>query len=283
MRRRSVLAIGAAAAIAGTVALVGAGGDNSTDSRVYASLVRTAATDVSANWSGYVATAPATTFTSVTGTWRQPATTCSAASAGSASAFWVGLGGASSASQALAQIGTSADCTSSGTPSYYAWYELVPAASVKLGLKIKPGDLITTSVNVVHDTNVLVQIKNRTRKTSFTRELTPSALDLTSADWIAEAPSSCNRYRCRTLALANFGSVSFRRIAAIGNGIGGTLTDPSWIATSIDLVSNGRRAFFPGPDSYTGSSGSTGSASTDAVSPDGRSFTVSWSAGTNGS
>src|SRR5262249_47344416 len=56
-----------------------------------------AATETSSNWAGYSAVtpdgAPASTFTSATGTWRQPVATCSLESAGSASAVWVGLGG----------------------------------------------------------------------------------------------------------------------------------------------------------------------------------------------
>ena len=125
--------------------------------------------------------------------------TCDAGDAGAASAFWVGLGGSSSTSQALEQIGTSADCDSTtGKPKYYAWYELVPSPSVKIkNLKVAPGDLITTSVNITGADTVLVQVKNRTRKTSFTKSLTFQNPDLSSAEWIAEAPSACNRIPLR--------------------------------------------------------------------------------------
>ena len=48
-----------------------------------------------------------------------------------AAAFWVGLGGYNANSQALEQAGTASDCdATSGEPSYYAWYELVPDPSV---------------------------------------------------------------------------------------------------------------------------------------------------------
>ena len=56
-----------------------------------------AAADVSSNWSGYAVSGQ--TFSSVSGSWTQPAATCTSGS--SSAAFWVGLGGNSVASQAL--------------------------------------------------------------------------------------------------------------------------------------------------------------------------------------
>ena len=74
-------------------------------------------TSVSSNWSGYAVAGSApdvsTTFTSVSGQWVQPTASCTS-SRSTYSAFWVGLGGFSESSQALEQIGTSADCTASG-------------------------------------------------------------------------------------------------------------------------------------------------------------------------
>ena len=71
--------------------------------------------DVSANWAGYVITGAYTSYTSVTGTWKQPQITCTASDGGASSAFWVGLGGYYTSSQSLEQIGTSADCNASLT------------------------------------------------------------------------------------------------------------------------------------------------------------------------
>jgi len=111
----------------------------------------------STNWSGYAVTG--SRFTSVSSSWTEPTATCSGTAY---SSFWVGLDG--DTSNTVEQTGTDADCSGS-TPQYYAWYEIIPAASVEVPLKVKPGDQITTSVNV-KGTTVLVQIKNRTRKTS---------------------------------------------------------------------------------------------------------------------
>jgi hypothetical protein len=230
------------------------------------------AQSVSANWSGYAlqdATAAGLQFTSVTGTWTVPVATCDPSSNGSA-AFWVGLGGSSETATGLEQTGTGSDCNN-GVAKYYAWYEILPAASVTVPLKVKPGDQITTSVNV-NGTNVLVQIKNRTRKTSFTKSLTVVAPDLSSAEWIAEAPSACsNTGRCTVLPLANFGTVNFSRAATIASSHPGTITDPTWASQAISLVPQSSNRFFASRDSS-----STAGATPGVLSADGRSFPVSW-------
>jgi Peptidase A4 family len=247
--------------------------------------------EVSSNWSGYVATGlgstpstanASTQFKNATATWRQPAATCTATGNASASAIWVGLGGYSTTSTALEQTGTSADCSAAGKPSYYAWYELVPEPSITIkSMKILPGDLITASV-VVNGTEVLMQIKNRTRKKVFTKRVTLENPDLTSAEWIAEAPSECTSNGfCRQVPLANFNSVTFTRVAALATiaGLGnqgGTFTSTLWQSTPIQLVPTRTRRYFGDvverPDATTGTAG----AMPFGLSDDGRSFSVNW-------
>jgi hypothetical protein len=242
-----------------------------------------AAIAASSNWAGYVVAGPSadspTSFTSVTGTWKQPRATCGRGSAGAASAVWVGLGGSNaSTSPALEQIGTSADCDRTGSPSYYAWYEIVPAPPVSVKLKVVPGDTITTSVNVSGST-VLLQIKNRTRHTSFTTSVGVDAPDLSSAEWIAEAPSLCtSATSCQPVSLANFGTVTFTRAAAIGNGHPGTISDPVFAPTAIQLLPDPYRQAPPGIGLGSGAFGSLAGATPTDLTPDGRSFGVSWQA-----
>ena len=78
--------------------------------------------------------------------------------------------------------------TVTGTASYSAWYELVPATSVPIKLKVSPGNKVSASVKV-NGTNVTLTFKNLTRKTNFTKTLTMAAPDVSSAEWIAEAPA----------------------------------------------------------------------------------------------
>ncbi len=284
-RRRPLAAALVAAAAAAAVVLAAGGGNaaaGSSGAVTFAPLRGTdVAADVSANWSGYAVTGSSVSYTSVTATWQQPTVACGAGDAGAASAFWVGLGGYSVSSQALEQVGTSADCDpTTGEPTYYAWYELVPSPAVTVEhLAVHPGDMITASVNVLGGNTAELQVKNRTRKTSFTTKLPFANPDLSSAEWITEAPSSCDQFHCRPIPLANFGSVGFTKAAALGSGSGGTLTaNPGWTTTAISLTPSVRRGFFPGPDTYSGTAPSAGSAAPGAPSADGRSFSVEWSA-----
>ena len=235
---------------------------------------------VSSNWAGYAISDPATiagtvpaqplAFSDVTATWVQPKANCAGVKSAQYSAFWVGLGGFATSSTALEQVGTESDCTDAATPSYFAWYEIVPAPSVRINLKINPGDTITTAV-VVNGSDVVVQVKDRTRGTNFIKHLTAVNPDVSSAEWIAEAPSECGT-ACRVLPLANVGSVSFSRLAAVANAHPGTLTDPAWAALPIQLVPNPRfHSFFGAPGKA-----STAGAAPGSASPDGRTFTVSW-------
>jgi hypothetical protein len=203
--------------------------------------------EVSGNWSGYAVTAPTgtppLTFGDVTGTWVQPRATCVAGST-SASAFWVGIGGYDPSATSLQQLGTSADCDASGKASYTAWWEIVPAASTPIKLKIQAGDTITAAV-LVNGSRVTMSLKNVTRKTRFSKTVTVTQpLDVSSAEWIAEAPSLCSSFgRCQVVPLTNFGTVQFTKSAAIGNGHPGTINDPLWQAVPIQLNSSSNFAF----------------------------------------
>lgn len=197
-------------------------------------------TVTSTNWAGYAVTGPGTPgtagtgFTNVYGTWIQPTAACTAGQP-SYSAFWVGLGGFATTSQALEQIGTEADCDSVHGPTYFAWYELVPEAAVKLKLVVRPGDAMSGAVTVAGQI-VSLRIRDLTRHTVVNRKLRMGAPDLSSAELIAEAPSACNSAgRCHLLPLANFGTVTFTSGAARAASLSAIFGDPAWSATEIDL------------------------------------------------
>jgi len=253
----------------------------------HAALAPAAAADVgaqtSSNWAGYAVTdngqaaatgGTPTTFSSVSGGWTQPAATCTRGSQ-AYSAFWVGLGGFADGSQALEQTGTEANCSATGKASYSVWYELVPAAPVTVKLKVLPGDSIAATVGVTGQT-VSIRIANTTRNTVFTKTLTMTSPvpDVTSAEWIAEAPSTCDsRGGCSPLPLANFGTAAFTSATATGNGHTGTISDPAWTATAVTLQGT------PG-GLYRGRFASalpTASAAPGPLSSDGGSFSVTWS------
>lgn len=193
---------------------------------------------VSLNWAGYAVAARsgvARHFTHVTGTWVVPQVTCTAGST-TFSAFWVGIGGTTQTSKGLEQTGTEADCDAEGTALYSAWYELVPSPPVTVRLAISPGDTVTGAVSIAGD-RVTVKLADQTTGATVTKHLHYANPDTSSAEWIAEAPSTCvTQGSCTALPLTDFGSVSFSGATARTlRGLHGTITNPHWVAQPIAL------------------------------------------------
>jgi hypothetical protein len=231
-------------------------------------------TSVSSNWAGYAIHRSGQRFREVRGIWRQPSVSCTPG-VQTYSAVWVGLGGFSQSSNALEQIGTEVDCSASGRTVSSAWFELVPDASSTISLPVHPGDLIGASVTVVGH-KVTVQLSNATRHRSFSKTLYRSAIDVTSAEWIVEAPSDCiSASVCRTLPLADFGTTSFGLASATSTKgqVGSISRRSAWGATAITLRPGGRR--FVG---YQTSSGG-GIAVPSSLAAGGSAFSVSYQQG----
>ncbi len=198
-------------------------------------------TSDSSNWAGYAIHGTGVSFQQVTAQWRQPIAKCVPARP-TYSAAWVGLGGFSETSTALEQIGTELDCGRAGKVLSSAWFELVPEPARTIGLRVRPGDLVAAKVTVT-GRQVVFALSDRTRHSTFTKTLYAPQVDVSSAEWIVEAPSDCvSSTSCRTLPLADFGSTTFRRAQAVSTtGLSGSITDPGWSRTKIKLRPAGTR------------------------------------------
>lgn len=102
----------------------------------------------SSNWSGYaVAANSGVRIRFVSVNFTIPSLNCANSPLGSSgSAYaghWAGLDGFNDAT--VEQTGVDAFCDSSGTPAYYAWYEMYPLAPVAF-TGVNPGDAIHVSV-----------------------------------------------------------------------------------------------------------------------------------------
>ena len=195
----------------------------------------------STNWSGYAVTGGR--YTSVSASWTQPTATCSGTAY---SSFWVGLDGDTSGT--VEQTGTDADCSGS-TPQYYAWYEMYPKFPVNLSGTVRPGDHLSASVTTNGSGTFTLTITDSTRGWTYSTNQRLKRATLSSAEVIAEAPSSSGG----VLPLANFGTVSFSGAKANGT----TLTSST-----------------PGIDAITMKSGSTVKAQPGNISSG--SFSVTW-------
>jgi hypothetical protein len=212
------------------------------------------ATAQSTNWSGYVDTSD--TFQTISSSWTQPTVTCKAGSGGGGgllggllggasgssaySSFWVGLDGYTSKS--VEQTGTDSDCTSSGTPSYYAWYEMYPAGSIQLSTAtypVKPGDVMTGSVTSSPSASTFTMtLTDNTAHWVFTFTASSSGLARSSAEWVAEAPSECNFLFCSQLPLADFGTVAFSN-AVVTNTAGASGPISKFNNVAVQMASGG--------------------------------------------
>lgn len=163
----------------------------------------------STNWSGYATTG--TTYSSVIGHWTEPTASCGSGQT-AYSSFWVGIDGDTTSS--VEQTGTDADC-SSGTPTYYAWYEMYPKFPVNLSNTVRPGDSMSASVTFGGSGSFTLTISDSSQGWTFTTHQTSKKAKRGSAEWIAEAPSGSGG----VLPLANFGTVSFSSCDANGVSI----------------------------------------------------------------
>lgn len=141
----------------------------------------------STNWSGYADDNTGShTYGSVSGHWTEPSVSCTSTSA--LAAFWVGIDGFTSGS--VEQDGTLAEC-SGGRAFYFSWWEMYPTNAIQVvGSSVAGGDSISASV-VKSGSSYTLKVTDSTHSAdSFTTTQSCSSCVDTSAEWIAEAPSS---------------------------------------------------------------------------------------------
>ena len=218
--------------------------------------------NISSNWSGYVVSSDTGSVTDVNGSWIVPSVLCSRFQ--SFSAAWVGIDGWSDST--VEQTGTESDCLS-GTPIYYAWYEFYPSESVLINITVSAGDVILAGVSCQTGglrCTVSITDANSSKSFSYGQTFGPgSGPQMSSADWIVEAPSSPSG---QPLPLAAFGTVY--------SGQDWTTVSPSDSAT-INGTSGPIGSFgAAGVEvAMVASDGST-LAQPSGLSPDGTSFSV---------
>jgi hypothetical protein len=234
----------------------------------------------SQNWSGYADNQD--TYDSVAASWTEPTANCDASGGGSggalggllggnglgnllgpgssAASFWVGLDGY--ASNSVEQLGSDSDCNGK-TPTYYAWWEMFPNPSQDLSSSSYPvhaGDQMTAWVaSNGTGTQFFLAMKDSTAGWFFgTTQAASPGFGRSSAEVVAEAPSSCNLLFCSEVPLSDFGQIGFGGADLIDNsGNNGSLS--SFNANAITMTVGSRTLAVP-----------------SNLSADGRSFSVSW-------
>jgi hypothetical protein len=158
----------------------------------------------STNWSGEIATGAV--FTGASVQWTVPAVQPSAGDEYSAS--WVGVdGGVVQGDQSLIQAGTSQD-SGGGTTSYFAWYEVLPAAAIEIAHPVAAGDQMDVTVSEVVSGTWNIEVEDLSASWSFSTDVAYSGPG-SSAEWIEEAPT----VNGTQATLANFGNVQFSDVS----------------------------------------------------------------------
>ena len=213
-------------------------------------------------WSGYALPEFETgnLYTSAQATWTVPAVSYEGVEALSAS--WVGIGGFCEDSECdvvdetLIQLGTAHAALTATKTEYWAWYEMLPKASIRTNLKVKPGNVITASLSCAGTCTGkqkwTLSMTNETTHKSWHKHVTCKSPNL-SAEWIEEAPSS----RSGILPLADFGTETFTQSMAnaasanLSTGDSLIMEDPSGQSSNVsapNLTEDGFNACFS-PDS----------------------------------
>jgi Peptidase A4 family len=197
----------------------------------------------STNWSGYVAHHPGMKFHRVSATWKLPTPNCAGSKTAGYSSTWVGLGGYALTSRSAEQVGTELDCTGAGRVVSAAWYEVLPAPVTKIRMTVRPGDEISAVVDVSGSV-LLLRLNDRTRHWTFVKRIRLGAVDVSSAEWIVEAPTWCDSAGdCGIAPLTDFGSIQISRARArTAGGRSDWAGSPLWGLTRLSLV--------PDPFSY---------------------------------
>lgn len=216
----------------------------------------------STNWAGYAVSTTSGQISFVNASWVEPKIV-SCPTRAQYAAFWVGIDGYSSTS--VEQTGTDSDC-SHGKAVYYAWYEFYPSPSHRITtVVISPGDVIYASVTYSTTTAKFTTVlTDQTTGKTFSKTAAVTTASRSSAEWIAEAPSSLSG----VLPLANFGVVNF---GADHTGL--AATGSATIGTTTGLMGS-----FAGLVSLTmiNHTGRLDKAVPSAVSTDQSSFNVTW-------
>lgn len=201
------------------------------------------------NWSGFAVANYQTgkIYSFASATWQIPSITYapySGATGGTTdwelSSIWVGIGGycqnsnCSSVDQTLIQLGIGDQVANSLGAFYYAWYELLPGGPVAIPYHVKPGDIVTASLQCAASCSPnttqtwVLAMSDQTAGWQWSETFQYQSV-MDSAEWIVEAPYSGGVAPLADYTQANFEPVSANganpNLTLAANGI--AMEDPS--------------------------------------------------------
>ncbi len=177
----------------------------------------------SSNWFGYnqgALESGKSLFSSITGDWTVPTATAHTSGQAESSSDWIGIGGGctdtscTTTDSTLIQTGTEQDVSSSGTASYSAWYELIPAPSIAISMTVQPGDHMHAAITQTVPGVWSITLNDVTRGENYSTTV-PYSSSEGSAEWIEETPLEIGT-NAGFAALPNLTTVPFTSATANG-------------------------------------------------------------------
>lgn len=150
----------------------------------------------SSNWFGYNEGAlepGGGLFHSIAGNWIVPRARQHTRGSAEESSDWIGIGGGcvntgcGVSDPTLIQTGTEQDVSARGTPSYSAWWEVIPGPSVPIAMRIRPGNHMHASITQILPEVWKITLQDLTTGQSHTTRV-PYSSTQDSAEWIEETP-----------------------------------------------------------------------------------------------
>ena len=166
------------------------------------------ATAFNTAWAGYAAIGH---VTSVAAAWTQNPVTCLPDGAATAASPWVGIDGATNASNDIEQTGTEGDCHGPGKPFYFALWQMFPGPPMKLKVPVRPGDHLSGGVTWDHGHTYTLKLSDLTQHWTKTETKSLKAATNISAEAILEENAN---------ELSDFGTLAFQNVTVDGEPIG---------------------------------------------------------------
>ncbi|HEX4718430.1 MAG TPA: G1 family glutamic endopeptidase [Thermoleophilaceae bacterium] len=188
-------------------------------------------TNQSNNWYGYnqgTLEKGNKLFNSVSGDWIVPTATRHTSGQDEYSSTWIGIGGGcvdancSVGDNTLIQTGTEQDVSAAGSPSYSAWWEVIPGPGLTISnFNVSPGDHMHSDISeAVANSNVWkITLQDVTKGETYTTTVPYSSTHAT-AEWIQETPLILDPSNPGLAALPNLTTNSFSAAKTNGQNAG---------------------------------------------------------------
>jgi hypothetical protein len=185
----------------------------------------------------------------VAGSWTEPNVSCQGLGF-SLVGLWVGIDG--DGSDSVEQDGTMTECLF-GLAFHFSWWEMYPTNSVQItGWSVSAGDHITASVKRSGTSYTLDVTDSTHTSDSFSTTQTCSDCSNSSAEWIAEAPSTLGGIA----SLADYGTWNVTGASVAAGSTSGGITAFSDDAITM-VSSSGTTESVPGALNSAGTAFST--------------------------